>query len=171
LRPPGPGARDAALRQRQAAREVWRRLHDGEDAVQVGERREALAIAEQLGQLAATGGGALRAVEVGDAEVDREARQAVRSLERGTVMAAVLALAEDCLGELPGLAVVLGRNAVRGDQSGLVGRREQRLDRFPVVVAARVVMCQERGVLEAALGRLGLAERPAPLAQRAARAQ
>ncbi len=44
-----------------------------ENALVVLQRGDALAIAQQLGQLAPAGGGALRLLEVRDAEVDREA--------------------------------------------------------------------------------------------------
>src|SRR5262249_40766136 len=73
--------------------------------------------------------------------------------------------AEDALRELPRLALVLGSDAIRRSLTCLVARGEKRPHCLAVIVSARVVVREERGVLEAALRRLCLEERADALVQ------
>ena len=106
---------------------------------------------------------------LGHAEVDRQPRQAVRRLERGALMAPVLAARR---GWSP-RAATPGDSTRRRRDTTVPGRprvaaARSASHRFPLVVAARVVMREERGVLEAALGRIGLEQRADALVQLAA---
>src|SRR4029077_15289632 len=58
--------------------------------------------------------------------------------------------------------------AIRRRLAGLARRGQERVHGFPLVVPARVVMRQERGMLEPALGRIGLEQRADAVVQLAA---
>src|SRR5262245_48217783 len=81
------------------------------------------------------------------------------------MMAPVLALTEDGLRELPGLLKVPSRDPVRGHLARLRRGAQHGRHGLRVVVAARIVMRQQRGLLEAALRGFALQERPDALVQ------
>ena len=125
-------------------------------------------IAQQLGQLAPAGGGTLRLLEVRGAEVHREAAHPEGRAQRGTMPAAGLAVAEHRLREPPRLAILLRGDTVGRHLLRFLGGLEERVERLRLVVAAHVVMREQRRVPGSALGSVGLEQRADALVELAA---
>ena len=115
-----------------------------------------LRVGEQLRQLERAPSRPLPLLDIGHPEEDLEPRKAERSVQGRTVMATILALAQHRLRELPRLAIVIRGGTIRRHLLGLARRFQQRRHGFAVVVAARVVVRQERGSLAAGAAGLGL---------------
>src|SRR5438552_4109653 len=127
--------------------------------------RQRLRVAEGLGQLAGAAGGALRLLERGPAEHDAQAREPAGRRERRRPRGRVVPVH---LGQFPEPAVEVDRRAVRGQVLRVLGSAEERRHRFRAVVAARVVVREQRRALGARLARLRLEEERDALVELAA---